>query len=428
MSVGTRPNVTSGHNMFDSIYKLAYDEVGLNSKESIQDGGFNNNNPIRASVFQTGDLWKYVWTRDISYSVQLALASVDPRRAKNSLLFKISYLKSCGNLQIMQDTGSGGSYPISTDRVVWAIAAEELLKYLAGRSRSEFLNAAYEAITNTIEHDRKMVFDEKDRLYKGEESFLDWREQSYPQWTWDDTIKIGISKALSTNILHYKILDVASKLAEEKGMAADKQRYSDWAKELKEKIIEKFYHDGLYSAMIFGDTCPITMQAYDLLGNALAVIFKIANDQQAASVVSRYPHTQIGAPVVFPQRREITNPDKEGFNDEHGFQKPYHNMAIWPFVTAYWIKAAAKAKNSSVVDRGVKFLMDKANENNSNMENYACFDGNTKTCMNSRYQLWSVAGYIAMVHDVVFGLDVNQEGIRFLPFITNEMCKCSLFA
>lgn len=405
-----QPRVRTGNNMFDALYALAHEEVRANSKESIRDKDFNNNNPIRASVFQSGESWTYVWTRDISYSVHLALASVDPIRAMKSLLFKVAPLKAWGtNLQIMQDTGSGGSYPISTDRVVWALAAYELLKHLEGRNRAEFLDSAYEAITNTIKHDRKTVFDNNDRLYRGEESFLDWREQSYPNWTGDDTLQIGISKALSTNILHYKILDIAAQLANEKGLDAERQRYSDWADELKQKINEKFYLGDLYGTMIFGDVCPITMKSYDLLGNALAVIFDIADKEKAHSVIAKYPHTNISAPVVFPQKKD---------------QQTYHNKAVWPFATAYWVKAAAKVKNASVVDHGVKFLMTGAAINLSNMENFECFTGNNFDMpINSYSQLWSVAGYLALVQDVIFGLEVDQKGISFSPFITNEMCN-----
>ena len=39
----------------------------------------------------------------------------------NSLLRKVS-----PNGRIVQDTGTGGAYPCSTDRVVWAVATWEI--------------------------------------------------------------------------------------------------------------------------------------------------------------------------------------------------------------------------------------------------------------------------------------------------------------
>jgi hypothetical protein len=419
--------VRTGHNLFDALFALAHHEVRENSVASIRDGAFNHNVPIEAPVFETGQEWHYVWTRDLSYAVQLALAGVDPIRAKNSLLFKLSYLKSQNriyavkdgvlnlakaandNLQIVQDTGTGGSYPVSTDRVVWALAAAELLKYLDGQERSEFLTIAYEALTNTIEHDRNTIFDPDDHLYYGEQSFLDWRKQSYPEWAETEPLSIGRSKALSTNILHYKLLDLASQLAAGQGLNAARKKYHSWAADLKSRINQAFYiqETGLFSTMIFGDRCPVKMDAYDLLGESLAIIFGIANSRQAAAVVAKYPHTPVGAPVIFPQKREVA---------------AYHNKAIWPFATVYWIKAAAKAKNPAAVDQGLNFLMKSVAFNLSNMENFHFLTGaNSQTPLNSRRQLWSVAGYLAMVQDIIFGLDVGMEGIRFLPFITSFM-------
>ena len=60
---------------------------------------YGNGVPIQIEAFQTGEFWTYVWTRDLSYSVYLALGGFDPPRAVNSLLFKTS---------ICQATVAGG--------------------------------------------------------------------------------------------------------------------------------------------------------------------------------------------------------------------------------------------------------------------------------------------------------------------------------
>jgi glycogen debranching enzyme len=386
--------IRTGNNILDALFALAHHEARQNT-EDVKRGWF------------AGEEWEDVWMRDLSYSVQLALASVNPELAKTSLRYKLNKLKTDPrNTQLMQDSGSGGSYPISTDRVVWAFAAFELLKYL---DDSDFFKEAYLAIKHTVEHDYEVIYD--NGLYRGEESFLDWREQTYPAWTKLDTLPIGMSKALSTNILHFKILEVASKLAEkinDPEEIPNAIKYHDWANSLKKAINEQFYNKDskLYCAMIFND---IKMNCYDLLGQALAVNLNIADENQAKLVVQKYPHTNIGTPVVFPQRNYLP---------------PYHNRAIWPFVTAYWIKAAAKVKNASAVDHGINFLIQSAAFNLSHMENFEFLTGNNSdTVINSHRQLWSLAGFIAIVQDVIFGLDVSSEGIRFLPFITNNLLK-----
>ncbi|MCT7041788.1 hypothetical protein M1717_26505, partial [Salmonella enterica subsp. enterica serovar Pomona] len=75
---------------------------------------------------------------------------------------------------MMQDTGSGGSWPISTDRVVWFLGARHLLDDKA------FADDTWTALKDTLAQDRLYVFDPALGLYRGETSFLDWREQTYP--------------------------------------------------------------------------------------------------------------------------------------------------------------------------------------------------------------------------------------------------------
>lgn len=411
-----KPVLRSGHQMLDALYALAVEESREASVASISDFAFNDGNPLPCAAggcFETGRLWKYVWTRDTSYSVALGLGLLDPTRAKNSLEFKVSPHRDGTKREIVQDTGTGGSYPISSDRVVWAMGAWELLKVLPAAERTAFRDLAYEAIVNTAEHDRLVVWDPKDGLYRGEQSFLDWREQSYPAWTATDTVQIGMSKALGTNIGHMVLLDVAAKLATEKGDTAQSQKYAGWSTALADAIRTRLWLSDrqLYSTFITTYLDPAPTLQYDLLGSAFAVLFDVATPAQAAEVVSRYPHLPKGAPVIWPQQQDI---------------RIYHNRAIWPFVTAFWAKAAAKAGNAEAVDLAIRSLARGAALNLSNMENFEAATGanwveegpTSGPVVNSQRQLWSVAGFVGAVHDVIFGMEKTQTGVRFLPKIT----------
>jgi hypothetical protein len=87
---------------------------------------------------------------------------------------------------------------------------------------------------------------------------------------------------------------------------------------------------------------PAPTLQYDLLGSAFAVLHDVADATQAAEIVSRYPHLPKGAPVIWPQQQNVPI---------------YHNRGIWPFVTSFWAKAAAKAGNAVAVDNSVRALM-----------------------------------------------------------------------
>ncbi len=407
---------------------MAIEEARLNAVSSIEDADYAHGQPIETCVYKTGEKWNYVWTRDLAYALHLGLAPLDTDRALRSLKFKISALKESVRdglgKQIVQDTGSGGSYPVSTDRVVWALGAYEVMSHLTSTQRADFVSEVYPYLQDTIEQDRVLVFDAAAGLYRGEQSFLDWREQTYPQWTENDTLAIAMSKALSVNALNVFLLELAASFADSMGHTAECERYGAWAKDLREAIHHHFYdaEAGLFRTYVlseFGDV-DLSLPRYDLLGNCLVILFDIASEEQACDILNCYPTGPHGPPVVWPQERQTPI---------------YHNQGIWPFVTAYWIKAAVKVGHAPVVDAGVQSLMKLSAVNLSNMENFDFVSGQAfvKTdtqegpTINSRRQLWSVAGYISLVQNMLFGLRMTDSGMRIEPFITRWM-RASLFA
>lgn len=416
------PTLRSGHDMFDALYALALEETRECSVQSIRDGAFNNGADVECGgCFETGRLWKYVWTRDTAYAVDLGLAGLDPARARNSLEFKLSERREGGDLQIVQDTGSGGSYPVSSDRVAWAVGAQELLAQLEGEEREAFRDRTLTALANTLEHDRGVVYDPTDGLYFGEQSFLDWREQTYPEWTAQEVVHIGMSKALSTNLLHYQAMRLAAELADELGDTTLRDRYASWADELRDAIRERLWleEEGMFSTFVTTGLDPAPVRRYDLLGSSFAVLFGVADQTQAERIVAQYPHYGPGAPVAWPQLQDIPI---------------YHNRGEWPFVTAYWLRTAAHAGNATVAAKMMRALVRGSAVNLSNMENFEAASGSpwvdegetSGPVVNSQRQLWSVAAYVSMVHHTLFGLHAESDGLHVRPFVPAEI-RTSLF-
>ncbi len=262
----------------------------------------------------------------------------------------------------MQDTGSGGSWPVSTDRVTWAFAAEETLRTLPARERAAFAARALAALTNTIENDRLAAFDAEDGLYTGEQSFLDWRDQSYASWIVDDLASMASAKSVSTNAAHYQALTLTARLARESGDAARAARYEGWASKLKLAVNARLWlpDAGMYSSLTAAHFDKAPLHKFDWLGQSLAILTGIASDEQARSILARYPHGPMGPPVIWPQQPGMP---------------VYHNRAIWPFVTGYGLKAAAQAGNAAVADAAYESLMRGAALNISNMENLEWLSG-----------------------------------------------------
>lgn len=411
-----QPVLRSGDVVFDALFAMSVQEARENSVSSISDYAFNDGNGVPCECFETGAKWNYVWTRDTAYAVDLGLAMLDPERARRSLEFKLSALKSGDGSteQIVQDTGSGGSWPVSTDRVVWAIGAERLLPFLEEPVASAFEARMALALAHTAEQDRRVVFDPDDGLYRGEQSFLDWREQSYPSWTGQDTVHIAMSKTLSTNVGHLRMLRLLARLSQE---PEKKARYEAWADELEVSIARHFWleEEGTYSAMKLGPLAPHALRKYDLLGQSLLVLSDVGDEQRANAALRAYPRLEAGPPVLWPQQP---------------LTRIYHNRGIWPFVTAYDLLAAREAGAAAIFELDLESLVRGAALNLSNMENFEMTtqspyfeDGQySGPVVNSRRQLWSVAGYFGAIVRGVFGVEMHEdETMTIAPFITSSM-------
>lgn len=385
--------------LFDGLFAMAQDDLKLDSVVSIKDGAFDHGQAMPCHCFETGENWHYVWTRDLSYAVDLGLWRFDSARARNGLEFKLSGVRA-GNaprgpaskrLYPMQDTGSGGSWPISTDRIVWFLAARHLLDDQA------FADQVWQALNDTLAQDRQYIFDPRFGLYRGETSFLDWRQQSYPAWTADDVVYIAQSFALSTNVLHYEALRLAARMADRRHDARA-AGYRKQAGALKQAINARFWRAdrGMYMSYLGGDGQPV--EAYDLLGLSLAVTSGVADGGRAKASLAHYPAWPAGSPVIWPERAD---------------QPIYHNRAIWPFVSAYALRAARITQQPGRIAHELHSLLRGAALAGSNMENYELAtesihvdDGKLSgPVVDSPRQLWSVAGYLDMVTEGVFGLE-----------------------
>ena len=389
--------------LFDALFAMAQEDLGKDSVNDITDAAFDHGRAIPCRCFVAGEKWPFVWTRDVSYSIDLGLWRLDPARARASLLFKVSPPRAGATpsgLYVMQDTGSGGSWPISTDRVVWFLGARHLLDDRA------FADTVYQALADTLAQDRRYVFDPRIGLYRGETSFLDWREQTYPAWTAHDVAFIAQSFALSTNVLHFQALQLAAVMARQRGQPATAAAYTRQAESLKQAINARFWRPdrGLYMSYIGGPVDPEPFDTYDLLGLDLAITSGIADPQRAMESLEHYPAWPAGSPVIWPERRD---------------QPIYHNRAIWPFVSEYTLRAARRVGDPSLIALEVRSLMRGAALDASNMENYSLLSQSTHVpgklggpVVDSPRQLWSVAGYLDMVVRGIFGL---QDDGRIAP-------------
>lgn len=351
------------------------------------------------STFRTGKEWGGVWTRDISYSIILSMAHMQPRVAMFSLMRKVNKKK-----RIIQDTGTGGAWPVSTDRMIWAVAAWEIYKATGDK---DWLQQAYEIVKNSIGDDIHNVHDPETGLVKGESSFLDWREQTYPKWM--QPADIYESECLGTNAVHYQANNVLSQMAAELHDEAVAAKHKAIAERIKQGINKYLWvpEKGYYAQFRYGRGYKFVSPRSEALGEALCVIFGIADDARSKQVVSRVPLTSFGISCIYPQIPNIP---------------PYHNNAVWPFVQSYWLWAAAKAGNEKAVLEAISDIYRPAALFLTNKENFVVDNGDYNgTQVNSSIMLWSLSGNISIVQKVLFGIRFNKDGISFEPFVPAAM-------
>ena len=347
------------------------------------------------STFRTGKEWAGVWTRDISYSIILSMAYMQPRVAKNSLLKKVNKKG-----RIIQDTGSGGAWPVSSDRMIWAVAAFELYKATGDK---DWLKQAYEIVKNSIDDDLLNIYDNETGLVKGESSFLDWREQTYPKWM--QPADIYNSENLGTNAVHYEANMVLSRMAELLGDRNNAGRYKNIAAKIKAGINKYLWQPakGYYGQYLYGRNYTVLSPRSEALGEALTILFDIADSSKQQQVMSRVPITSFGISCIYPQIPGIP---------------PYHNNAVWPFVQTYWLWAAAKAGNEKSVMESISAIYRPAAMFLTNKENFVADNGDFQgTQINSSNMLWSLSGNISIIHKLIFGISFTPDGLLFKPFV-----------
>ncbi len=376
--ISSKPKYESNQKIVDALFNLSVEEALKNIEPD--------------STFRTGAKWGGVWTRDVSYSIFLAFAYHEPEVAKISLLRKVNKRG-----RIIQDTGSGGAWPVSSDRTIWANAAWELYKITGDKA---WLKQAYEIIKNTLEDDY-LTLKSATGMNKGESSFLDWREQTYPKWM--SNVDIAESENLGTNVVHYRANIVLSEMA--KILGEPYEVYEKRAAEIKKGINNYLWmnDEGYYAQYLYGRSSLMKSPRFEALGEALSIIFDVADTQQAKSIMEKSPVTPFGTTCIYPQIPGIP---------------PYHNNAVWPFVQSYWNLAAAKAGNEKMLDYGLAAIYRAGALFLTNYENFVAQNGDyVGTEINSDRMLWSMAGNLAMVHRLFIGMNFEPDGIRFKPVI-----------
>jgi len=378
------PRLSSSNRLHNAIYNMGLDEM-VNAVEPD-------------TTLRTGKEWAGVWTRDVSYSILLSMSYMQPEASRISLERKIT-----PDGRIIQDTGSGGAWPVSSDREVWALAAYELYKVTGDR---DWLVRIYPVIRRSLHDDLATVYTAGNDLPHGETSFIDWREQSHPKWM--QTVDVYGTQALGTSVVHAQAWNVLADIAAELGDSEEAAFARNQADKVAAAINRELWDEdrGDYMMYLYGRDFPIVNPRHETLGTSLAILYGIADDGRARRITASNPVTPFGPAIFFPQISDMP---------------AYHNNALWPWVGAYWTLANARAGNEEGVLHGIGSVFRPAALFATNKENFNLDNGDIATELNSSNMLWCLAGNIAITTRVLIGIQFEKDGLRFSPFVPKSL-------
>ena len=383
--ISSYPKLSTPNRLHEAIYNMGLDEM-VNAVEPD-------------TTLRTGKEWAGVWTRDVSYSILLSMAYLQPEASKISLMKKVDSLG-----RIIQDTGSGGAWPVSSDREIWTLAAYELYKVNGDR---EWLRYIYPVIKRSLDDDAETV-NTPGGLVKGETSFIDWREQSHRRWM--QTADIYASEALATSIVHAQALRILASLEKEFGpkKGNEAEKYLAEARRIEDAVNTQLWmpEKGYYGMYTYGRNNHILNPRAETLGESLAILYDVASPERARTISASNPVTPFGAAIFFPQIADMP---------------PYHNNSLWPWVGAYWAMANAKALNEEGTLEAIGSVFRPAALFATNKENFVLDNGDIATELNSSNMLWCLAGNLAITHKILFGIHFENDGLAFKPFVPKTL-------
>ena len=276
------PQYHSPSPIADAIYNLSLEEM----EKAIEPD----------STFRTGKEWAGVWTR--GYQLQ--------HNALHGLsAAKGGYVQPYEKGQERKDhPGYGNRRRISLFYRPHDLGNGSLAD-IPGYRRSGLAQNSYAIIKRSVEDDRHNAFDKLTGLVKGESSFLDWREQTYPKWM--QPADIYESFNLGTNAVHFRhrVLSLMAK-------NYDFHRMPPFTRPRRIRsnrpstFIYGYPEKDITGNTFYSRTSKILSPRSEALGEALCVLFGIAGHERAKSVIEKRLNCHSGYPVSI--HRSITSP------------------------------------------------------------------------------------------------------------------------
>ncbi len=372
------------------------------------------------------------WTRDTAINTWNCAGLLLPETAKNTLLAVLE--KRDDKIVI------GDQY---WDAIIWSIGAWWYYLYTGDR---DFLRLAHEATKNSIAFFEETEFSQDFGLFRGpacygdgvsaypdvyaqtngSSSILDW-----PMHNSSNKAPTGYGipiHSLSTNCLYHEAYRIVNLMSLELGVSPTKE-YEAKRVQLNRAIQKYLWDPSLghfrYIADKFGGS-----EYQEGIGHSLAILFNIATAEQTRSILQNQHITNSGIPCVWPTFKRYSALGQGVYGR--------HSGTVWPHIQALWGCASLAEGNRAHFDKEFFRLTEFANRDFQFTEIYHPDNGmpyggvqedigkGIRSWHSCGRQTWSATGYLRMILHGICGLNFSEKGIRFTPYLPDEMSAISV--
>lgn len=358
------PSYTSKQNIMNAIYNM--------SVELIEAGNHDTAQPTLVA--------------SQCYDIALSLAYLQPHKSMQTLKAMVvdSVVHSHEGPRTFADMGND---------LIWSQAAWSV--YCATGDKT-WLSYVYKVIAKSLKKINTLISSDNDmRLYHALSPYTSrFSHQYYPEWA--TTTHAYETMPLVANAIIQHSYTLLGQIADEFELNED---YDIQASRIKDAINHRLWNEnrGCYTQYLYGGVSSIMSPCVDNMGQAMAILWDIADDDRTEAIMNETPITRFGVPLIHPNRSGVGT----GLNN-----------TITPMMQAMWNVAAAKAGNMSVLRRGLGALI---YQQALAASCSTCCNATTGEILDGDNPQGNAAGNIAMVLRVIAGMNFLPGGIELNP-------------
>lgn len=354
------PTYQSGQMLVDALYNMAIDNI---------DHG------LRLRQHNT----------ELCYAVMLSLAYLAPHESMSMLKAMVS------NGKIVQPGSGQLQWPVVSGGLAWTSAAWEVYNVTGDKA---WLRYAYKVAAASVDAMSQVALNRETGLVGGGVPYASTNATYYPSWM--NGKDLFESQSLYVNLMFQHTCHLLDEMADELDTTND---YGTMAERMKDALNHTLWSEsrGRYVQYAYGGASTVQSPYIDNMGQALSILWDIADDDRAQTLIEETPITNYGIPALYPRQQGADGAS-----------------AVHPLAQALWNLAAMKVGNDNMLRRGLGAMY--------RLQALTCHtsamcDPVTGRVTGDADPLSGAAGNAAMVFRVFAGMRFMPDGIEFDPMV-----------